>query len=98
MPTRTITTVGEEFFPQNRLRKSFVIQNEDPSITCFIKREKPGTTDVSATEHDHRLPREAAMAINDETDAEEAVKDRWTVIATSGTPRISFFETEDVRR
>lgn len=98
MATRTITTSGEEFLPQNRLRKSFVIQNEDAAITCFIKRESPGTTNVSTTDHDHRLPRETSLALNFTNDGKEAIQDRWTIVAASGTPRISFFETEDVRR
>jgi len=98
MSTRTITTSGEEFLPRNRLRKSFVIQNEDGTINCFIKRESPGTTDVSTTDHDHRLARETSLALNFTTDGKEAIQDRWTIVATSGTPRISFFETEDIRR
>lgn len=98
MATRTISTVAAEFLPQNRLRKSFVIQNEDSTINCFIKREAPGSDTVSATDHDHRLARETSLALNFTNDGKEAIQDRWTVVAASGTPRISFFETEDVRR
>lgn len=98
MPTRTITTSGEEILPRNRLRKSFIIQNEDELITCFVKRESPGNTTVSTTNHDHRIPRESALAINSETDGKEPIQDRWTIVAESGTPRVSFFETEDIVR
>ena len=98
MSSRTINVTGEEVFPQNKLRKSFVIQNEDTTINCFVKREKPGTTDVSTTDHDHRLARETSIALNVENDGKEETQGRWTIVAASGTPRISFFETEDIRR
>ena len=98
MPSRTITTTGEELLPQNKLRKSFVVQNEDLAIDCFLKKERPGNTTVSTTDHDHRLPRETPLAINSETDGLEAIQERWTIVAASGTPRISLFETEDIRR
>ena len=32
------------------------------------------------------------------TDGKEAIEDRWTIIAASGTPRVSFFETENIER
>ena len=38
MASRTITNAGEELFPQNKLRKSFAIENEDKAIQIFIKR------------------------------------------------------------
>lgn len=98
MASRTITDTAEELIPQNRLRKSLVIQNEDTAINVFVKRERPGTTSVSTTDHDHRLGPEAAIALNWGTDGQEAIQDRWTIVATSGTPRISIFETEDIRR
>lgn len=98
MASRTITNAAEELIPQNLLRKSFVVQNEDTTINCFIKRERGTALTVSTTDHDHRLGPGGAIAVNNLTDGEEAIKDRWTVIAASGTPRISLFETEDVKR
>ena len=98
MASRTITTGGEEFLPQNKLRKSFVVQNEDATIDCYIKLESPGTTAVSPTNHDHRLARETSMALSFVNDGKEAIQARWTIAAASGTPRVSFFETEDIRR
>lgn len=98
MPSRTTTNSASELFPENQLRKSLAIQNEDSSINVFIKKERPGQNTVSATDHDHRLGPGAVISINNLTDGEEAIKARYTVIAASGTPRVSFFETEDVRR
>lgn len=98
MPARTITNTGSELWPQNRLRKSFVVQNEDAAIAIFIKRERPGGTIISTTDHDHRLAAGAAVAVNFGTDGKEAIQDRWTIIAASGTPLVSFFETEDIVR
>jgi len=98
MATRTITTSAEELFPQNALRKSFAVENEDSTIQIFIKKERPGNTTVSTTDHDHNIRPGATIAINSLTDGEETIKDRWTIIATSGTPRISFIETEEIKR
>ena len=98
MASRLTSTAGEEVFPQNRLRKSFVVQNEDLSINMFLKRETPGTLTVSATDHDHLIAPGGAIGVSNVNDGLEAIQDRWTIIAASGTPRMSFFETEDVRR
>jgi len=98
MASRTITNAASELLPENKLRKSFVVQNEDASINIFVKFEKPGELAVSSTDHDHVLGAGAALSINTLTDGKIAIEGRWTIIAASGTPRISFFETEDIRR
>ena len=98
MPSRTISTVAEELFPQNGLRKSFAVENEDATIQIFIMKERPGGTTVSTTVHDHNVRPSATIAVNYDTDGKEAVQERWTIVAASGTPRISFIETEDIKR
>jgi len=75
-----------------------VVQNEDATIPAYIKRERAETPLVSSTDHDHRLAPGGAIALNFGTDGIEAIQDRWTIIADSGTPRISYFETEEVVR
>lgn len=98
MPVKTLSTTAAELLPQNGLRRSFIVQNEDASINAFIKKERPGNTTVSSTDHDHRVSPGGSIALNYETDGKEAIQDRWTIIAASGTPLVSFFETEDVKR
>ena len=98
MASRTITTTAEELKPRNRHRKSWIFQNEDAAINVFIKQERVATPTVSTTDHDHRLGPGGNLALNSDTDGTEALQDRWTIIAASGTPRISFFETEDIVR
>lgn len=98
MPSRTITNTGAELVGENALRKSLVIQNEDVSIAIFVKQEAPGLTTVSTTDHDHRIGPEGALALNSLLDGERPIRGRWTIVAASGTPRISFYETEDHRR
>lgn len=98
MASRTITNAASELLPQNALRRSFVFQNEDASISVFVKRERPGNNTVSSTDHDHRIGPGGAIALNYQSDGQEAIQDRWTIIADSGTPRVSFFETEEIRR
>ena len=98
MSSRTISTTAEELLPRNRLRKSWIIQNEDGTINAFIKQERVATPTVSSTDHDHRVSAGGSLALNTLTDGKEAIEDRWTIIAASGTPRISIFETEEVIR
>ena len=98
MASQTVSTSASEVSPRNSMRKSFVIQNEDTVDAVFIKRERAGTPSVSSTDHDHRIGPGGAISINDLTDGKEAIIDRWTAIAAANTPRISFFETEDVVR
>ena len=98
MASRTIANTASEILPRNRLRKSWVVQNEDASIDIFIKRERNNALTVSTTDHDHLLASGAALALNYTNDGKEAIQDRWTIISASGTPRVSFFETEDVER
>ena len=98
MPSRLISNAAEELIPENMLRKSLTIQNEDASIDCFIKQEAPGFTTVSTTDHDHRLGPGGAAALNTMLDGRSAMQGRWTIVAASGTPRIAIFETEEEDR
>ena len=98
MSSRTITTSADELLPQNKLRKSFAVENEDSAIQIYIKKERPGNNTVSTTDHDHNVRPGATIAVNSDTDGAESIHDRWTIIAASGTPRISLIETETVER
>lgn len=98
MGTRLLSTSAEEILPRNTLRKSWIISNEDSSIPVYIKRERNGAPSVSSTNHDHRVGPGGIITLNGNTDGEEAIQDRWTIVADSATPRVSFFETEDVKR
>ncbi|MFQ5751667.1 MAG: hypothetical protein ACE5HI_06670 [bacterium] len=98
MPIKTLSTSAEELVPENRLRTSLAIQNEDATINMFIKFEKPGNTTVSSTDHDHRLAAGDVIGLNKLVDGKEQVQARVTIIAASGTPIVSFFETEEERR
>ena len=98
MPTLATSTGAVQFINRNRLRRSFIVQNEDAAIAVFVKRERTATPTVSSTDHDHRLAAGGILFLNSDTDGKEAIQDRWTVIAASGTPLISFFETEDIER
>lgn len=98
MSSRLTSIVAEELLPQGLHRKSFVVQNEDATDSIYIKRERAETPTVSATNHDHRLGPGGAMALNYGTDGDAAIQDRWTMVASANTPRISFFETENIKR
>lgn len=98
MPSGTITNAASLLLPPNKLRRSFIVQNEDASINVFIKKERQDALSVSTTDHDHRIGPGGSIAINNQTDGPEAIEARWTIIAASGTPLVSFFETEDIIR
>lgn len=95
---KTLSTAISELVPQGLLRQSLAFKNEDQTIDIFIKKERPGENTVSSTNHDHVLGPGDAFAINKDSDGIEAVQDRWTAIAASGTPIISIFESETVKR
>lgn len=92
------STSARELVPQNMLRKSMVIQNIDGAITVYIKRERPGILTVSASDFDLQLAPGSSVALNSFLDGKEAIEDRFTVIAASGTPNIAIFETEENKR
>lgn len=98
MPLLTLSTSAQQIVPQNYMRKSMVFQNEDTTINIFIKKERPGSLTVSSTDHDHRLGPGDAVGLVFGQDGDEAIQERWTAIAASGTPNLSVFETEDRRR
>lgn len=98
MPLVTISDSASELLPQNALRRSLIIQNEDGSINVYVKWEAPGSTSVSATNHHHRLGPGGSIALNSDTDGKEQIQERVTIIAASGTPAVSVFETEDIQR
>lgn len=96
--TKTVSTSAVELLPRNRYRKSLIFQNEDSTDTIYLKRERAETPTVSSTDHDHRLGPGAVIALNAGTDGLESTQDRWTAISSANTPRISYFETEDIVR
>ena len=98
MATILVGLTAVEALSRNRLRRSFVVQNEHTTATCFLKRERADTPTVSSTDHDHRLPRETPMAINSNTDGLETIQDRWTIVCDAASVRVAFFETEDIVR
>lgn len=98
MATRTISTSAELVLARNRLRKSFIIMNEDTSINVFIKQERAGTPTVTSTDHDLRIGPGGSIALNSFLDGAEQIQDSWSIVAASGTPRIAVYETEDITR
>ena len=92
------STTARELLPQNRMRKSFVVQNIDSSINVFIKKERNSALTVTSADFDFRLGPGASIALNSMLDGTESIQDRFTVIAESGTPSVSIFETEDITR
>lgn len=98
MSTRTISDTAEELVPQNSLRRSITIQNQDSAILVYIKKEQPGATTVSPTDHDIRLSPGGALSLNNFLDGAESIQERYTIVASSGTPRISILETENIDR
>lgn len=98
MASRTVSNVASELIPANASRKSLVIQNEDSTDSVFLKRERSETTGVSSTDHDIKLGPGAAITLNWQQDGSSSIQSRYTAIASANTPRVAFFETEDIFR
>jgi hypothetical protein len=93
-----LSTAARLLIPRNKLRKSFFVQNVDASLVVYLKRERAQTPTVSSTSYDYRLGPGSGIAINSFLDGSEAIQDSYTAIADSGTPSVSWTETEDVVR
>ena len=98
MPLITTSTTPQEIFPKNTARKSFTIKNADATITVYVKKERAEKTTVSSSNYDHPIGPGGSISLNSTQDGDQAIKERWTVVAASGTPTVAWFETEDINR
>lgn len=98
MPSFLASVAAVEIVPRNTLRKSLILLNEDNTDSIYIKREQGGGNTVSATDHDYVLLPSSVVSLNTLTDGTQFIQGRWTCIASANTPRMAWFETEDVVR
>lgn len=84
--------------PRNSLRKSMLISNEDTTDSVFVKFERSENTTVSSTDHDHKIGPGGIITLNSVNDGTQKIQSRVTFIASANTPRVAWFETEDVVR
>ena len=98
MPSLLTSIVAVEVLPRNTARKSLVFQNEDAADSIYIKRERSENTTVSATDHDYKIGPGGVIALNSVNDGTQAIQERYTCIASANTPRLAYFETEDIIR
>lgn len=98
MPSKLASTGAAELLPANSVRVSLGFNNEDSTDSIFIKKERSENTTVSATDHDWKLGPGGILTFNATQDGEAAIQARYTFIASANTPRISFFETENLKR
>ena len=98
MASKTLSITAEEILPGNTSRISMVILNEDTADSVFIKRERGEAITVSATDHDFKIGPGASLGLSNLVDGSEGIQARYTGIASANTPRISYFETENIKR
>lgn len=98
MPSILTSIAVAEVLPRNTARKSLVFLNEDAADSIFIKKERSENATVSATDHDYRIGPGGVIALNSVNDGTQAIQERWTCIASANTPRLAYFETEDITR
>jgi len=98
MPSFTTSIAAAEILPSNTDRKSLVFLNEDTADSIYIKKERSENATVSATDHDYRIGPGGVISLNSVNDGKQAIQSRWTCIASANTPRIAYFETEDIQR
>jgi len=98
MPSKLTSIAAEEILPRNTTRKSIVFLNEDSADSIYIKKERSENTTVSATDHDYKIGPGGVIALNNVNDGTQAIQERWTCIASANTPRLAYFETEDIIR
>ena len=84
--------------PANGLRESLALSNDDGAIIVYVKQEYGQAATVSATNYDFIiLPRQSKYLVTGQ-DGKSQIQDRYTVFPASGTPRLSYYETESYRR
>jgi hypothetical protein len=98
MPSQTTSTGAAYLLNRNRLRKSVIVFNEDTTDAVFLKRERAATPTVSATDHDIKIGPGSFWGMSSTLDGVEAIQDSYSVISAANTPRVSYFESEDVLR
>ncbi len=98
MASKTLSTSAEVVLPGNTQRISLVILNEDSTDSVFVKRERGESLTVSSTDHDFKIAPGASLALSNLIDGSENIQSRYTAIASANTPRIAYFETENIRR
>ncbi len=98
MPSFTTSTSAQELMPHNATRKSLVITNEDGTDSIFLKFERAENSLVSSTVHDYKIGPGGNLSLNSINDGAAQIQSRITVIASANTPRVAWFETEDITR
>ena len=98
MASKTLDTNAVEILPGNTSRISLVILNEDTTDSIFLKRERGEALTVSSTDHDFKIGPGASLGLSNLIDGSESIQARYTGIASANTPRIAFFETENIKR
>lgn len=98
MATKLLSVTATEILPGNTSRISMVILNEDATDIVYVKREQGEALTVSATDHDFRIAPGASLSLSNLIDGSANIQSRYTAIASANTPRVSFFETENIRR
>lgn len=96
--TKLTSIAASELIPANANRRSLAIQNEDNTDSIYLKREAGESLTCSATDHDWKIGPGGSMAFNSMIDGVRAIQARYTVIASANTPRVAFFESEDIQR
>lgn len=96
--TKLTSNVATELIPSNASRKSLIIQNEDTTDSMYIKRETGELLTVSSIVHDWLLGPGSIISFNSVLDGTSAIQARYTIIASANTPRVAFFESEDIVR
>lgn len=89
MTQQLLSTVGKVVLERNPFRRSFLVHNPN-SITSWLLRSdangiKTGNAEI-------RLPEGAAILVEWLNQGSDAVVDRWSAIAESGTPTIIITE------
>lgn len=92
-----LSTSAATAVPQGNLRRSLLFLNVDGAINIYLKKERPGSTSVTSSDFDVRIAPGGSFSLNTNDDGAEAVQERWTAIAASGTPNLCIFETKDLK-
>lgn len=96
MPQVATSTGGAIVVPQNKLRKSIIFKNIDATDSIFL--ETGNGTGVTSSTAGLKLAPGGILTFNSFLDGESTIQNQWFAIASANTPKLLWYETEDVQR
>ena len=96
MPQFATSVTAATPIPENRLRRSLHLFNDDATDKIFLDAKKNAA--ITAATASIVLNAKSGFSLNINSDGEFTLTGSFQAIASANTPNLIWFETEDIRR